>query len=463
MCRLIRTSSRPDRAAERPDETCGLKLLRWQRAAAHQCRVAPRSAGARARRPGEPVHAAPGRPRNAAEPDGRRNLTSRSAPRSPAAPARRPTVWSASSSTRWCCAATLTGRPVVPRAAGRVRETAWRPTRTRTCRSSGSWRSWRRRARCAAPAVPGDAGAAEQRHAGPSSCRVCAPAPAGRTATAKFDSPLSLAEPTAATRGRVRLEYATDLFERRDDRPPGRALRDAPRGGPGGAGAADRGAAAARARPSAGRSWSEWNDTGDGLGSGRPRYEATLRRQELFAAQAGRTPEASRWCGDGLGSGADLWRAGRPGRQSRPAPARARRRAGRPWSACASSARSTWSSGCWASSRPAAPMCRSIRAIRPSASPSCSRMHAPRCCSRTRRCRISCPLTAHGWCTSTAMGAQGPVAASPRPRPPAPDNLAYVIYTSGSTGKPKGRQRGIARGGKSFGAAPCKPACRVSA
>ena len=51
----------------------------------------------------------------------------------------------------------------------------------------------------------------------------------------------------------------------------------------------------------------------------------------------------------------------------------------RSWWGCASSARPRCSSGSWASSRPAAPICRSIPATRPSGSPSCCRMPARRC------------------------------------------------------------------------------------
>ena len=63
----------------------------------------------------------------------------------------------------------------------------------------------------------------------------------------------------------------------------------------------------------------------------------------------------------------------------------------RPWWRSASSARSTWWSGSSASSRRAAPICRSIPTIRASAWRSCSRMPMRRCWSRTRRCSIGCP------------------------------------------------------------------------
>ena len=64
--------------------------------------------------------------------------------RSPGAPTRRSTIWSASSSTRWCCA------PTCP--ATRLSPSCWAGCATvtgglraiRTCRSSGWWRSWPR-------------------------------------------------------------------------------------------------------------------------------------------------------------------------------------------------------------------------------------------------------------------------------------------------------------------------------
>ena len=78
----------------------------------------------------------------------RRHRHRRSAARSRAAPTRRWTIWSGSSSTRWCCAPTPRATEL-PRAdrpgAGAA---TLRPTRTRTCRSSGWWRCSIRRARC---------------------------------------------------------------------------------------------------------------------------------------------------------------------------------------------------------------------------------------------------------------------------------------------------------------------------
>src|SRR5882672_2826639 len=95
------------------------------------------------------------------------------------------------------------------------------------------------------------------------------------------------------------------------------------------------------------------------------------------------------------------------------------------WWGCAWSARRRWSLVCWPSSRPAAPICRSIRPIRASGWPSCSRTPARRCSSPTPR-----------W-----PGGSLPTAREPASAPavtPDPHHPAYVIYTSGSTGTPKG-------------------------
>ena len=101
-------------------------------------------------------------------------------------------------------------------------------------------------------------------------------------------------------------------------------------------------------------------------------------------------------------------------------------------------ARRCWS-GSSASSRPAAPICRSIPITRASAWRSCSRMPMRRCWSRTRRCSIGCPRIGArvvrldaDWPTIARQPATG-AGSLLDPRHP-----AYVIYTSGSTGTPKG-------------------------
>ena len=100
-----------------------------------------------------------------------------------------------------------------------------------------------------------------------------------------------------------------------------------------------------------------------------PTSTATPRLPDRFAEQAARTPDAVALVCDG--------EQPQLSRRSTRAPTSwriicvARRRArDRSWG-CASSARSTWWSGCSASSRPAPPTCRSIRLIRPIASTSC--------------------------------------------------------------------------------------------
>ena len=92
--------------------------------------------GARARR--DAVHGAAGGGGRAADPARRRHRHPARHVRSPAAPTRRSTSWSASSSTRWCCAptppATRPSRELMRPGAATA---TWPPTRTRTCRSSG--------------------------------------------------------------------------------------------------------------------------------------------------------------------------------------------------------------------------------------------------------------------------------------------------------------------------------------
>ena len=120
---------------------------RCRATAATACRSAStpelhaRPAGAGAGRAGEPVHGAAGRAGGAADAARRRQPTSRSAPRSRAAPTRRSTTWSGSSSTRWCCAPTLSGNPSFRELLGAGADDRPGGLRaTRTCRSSGWWR-----------------------------------------------------------------------------------------------------------------------------------------------------------------------------------------------------------------------------------------------------------------------------------------------------------------------------------
>ena len=83
--------------------------------------VAWRAVAAFARRRGEPVHGAAGRCCGAAEPAGGGAPTSRWAARSRGAATRRWTIWSGSSSTRWCCAPTCRATRGLRELVGRVR------------------------------------------------------------------------------------------------------------------------------------------------------------------------------------------------------------------------------------------------------------------------------------------------------------------------------------------------------
>ena len=109
--RSARRTSRPARAADGPSAAGASPSYRGGHVPLrHRCRSASRAAGACARQPGEPVHGAAGRACGAADAGSGRAATSRSAARSRAAPTARSTIWSASSSTRWCCAPT---RPAI--------------------------------------------------------------------------------------------------------------------------------------------------------------------------------------------------------------------------------------------------------------------------------------------------------------------------------------------------------------
>ena len=99
--------ARSDRAADRSAAPCGGELSRRPSCLLQlDAGSAPRAGGAGARQPGEPVHGAAGRRLRRCSPGWAPAPTFRSAARSPDAPTARSTIWSASSSTPWCCAPT---------------------------------------------------------------------------------------------------------------------------------------------------------------------------------------------------------------------------------------------------------------------------------------------------------------------------------------------------------------------
>ena len=96
---------------------------------------------------------------------------------------------------------------------------------------------------------------------------------------------------------------------------------------------------------------------------------------------------------------------------------------------------------CSASSRPAAPTCRWIRPIQPSAWPSCSRTAQAPVLLTAERCSTAL-LPEHQRPHVLCLDADWPSvdrqpADAIRTAAPLADNLAYVIYTSGSTGSPR--------------------------
>ena len=137
---------------------------------------------------------------------------------------------------------------------------------------------------------------------------------------------------------------------------------------------------------------------------------------------------------------AHLRRARRARQPAGAPPARARRRARVPRRPLRRALARAGGRRCSASSRRAAPTCRSIPPTRASGSPSCSRtpgvalVLTPAALGRAAACRA--PACASSTSTPRRSGAT-----HRRPAPPAgprPPTLAYVIYTSGSTGRPKG-------------------------
>ncbi len=104
-----------------------------------------RAAGAR--RGSQPVHGAAGRLGGPADAARRGHRHPARHARSRAAPTRRSTTSSASSSTRWCCAPTRPATRASPSCWPGCGTPTWRPSATRTCRSSAWWRCSTRPAR----------------------------------------------------------------------------------------------------------------------------------------------------------------------------------------------------------------------------------------------------------------------------------------------------------------------------
>ena len=216
----------------------------------------------------------------------------------------------------------------------------------------------------AASAVPGDAGVrgGGRRAQARWSCRGlrCTPQPVA-TASAKFDLSLGLVERRAADGAPAGidgvLEYASDLFDEASVAALGRAADPAAGGGGCGAGRARWAALAILDAAERDTILRGWNDTAHGA--------ASRRGGDAAGAVCG-AGGAHAGCGRGgvRGPHAELRRARRPRQPPGASSARPRRRARTCWSGSAPSARSRWWWGCSASSRPAAPICRSIRSIR---------------------------------------------------------------------------------------------------
>ena len=235
---------------------------------------------------------------------------------------------------------------------------------------------------------------------------------------------------------RAALEYNTDLFDAATARAAARAtsriLLEAMVAGPDSAGRRR-----CRCSPPAERR-ADPAASGTDTAVPYPRDALPARARSRPRRRARPTRVAVEFEGDALTYAS----SNAPRQPARPPPARARAWARARWSASASSARSRWSSRCWASSRPAAPTCRSI----PTYPPERLALHARRPGARVAarpRTGLADRLPGRTGAALLRLDAEAPAiagaerAAGPRAGVTA-DNLAYVIYTSGSTGRPKG-------------------------
>ena len=310
----------------------------------------------------------------------------------------------------------------------------WRPTRTRTCRSSGWSRSWQpERNLSRTAAVPGDASRCRTR-------RRTAPGAAGpqrlqpldrrRDGTAKFDLTLTLSEAGEGLAGA--LEYNADLFDGATIAAAGRALRDA--------------CSQAPRSTSPGRRLSRAAAADRGRAPSAPRSSGTRRAAEHRGAAActscsrrrrTRAPEAVG--GVAWETAAHLRRA-RPARQpARAPPAPARRRARRRGWRCCSSARLELvvallgilkAGGAYVPLDPAYPAERLAFMLRG--------RRRLRCWSPQRSLAADCRRRGAASVRSTRADDERRSGDRRLRGPRRPGPPAYVIYTSGSTGRPKG-------------------------
>ena len=209
------------------------------------------------------------------------------------------------------------------------------------------------------------------------------------------------------------VEYSSDLFDARHDRAAGARTSSALLAGAAGRARPARSASCrCCARPSARAAASSGTPP-------RPPYPSGARCTSCSTRQVGATPGGGRRCAS-KGDAPELPRArrARPNRLAHHL--RAARASGRSaWSASAWSGRWSWWWRCSASSRRAAPTCRSIPPTRPSAWLHARRTPAPRVvltqAPLAARCRLPARVPGHG----ARRGAADGLADAPARRLPA--------------------------------------------